>query len=105
MSHSLKPWKPFRNISAETHQPIQGWHISAYDWVSCIKLFERHSTTHEEKMAAEREVEANAYMVAAAPEMYDVLVDSQELLRAFDSGPWAEMLKRVQTAIAKAKPA
>lgn len=47
--------------------------------------------------------DANAILMAAAPEMYSALVETQNLLSAYNSPEWMGILDRVKKAIANAK--
>ena len=81
MAHTPGPWKV--SYYAATRKPAHRWTVGGYEWV------EPYGATVCEMSGNPERAEANAHLIAAAP---DLLAALRELVEAVT--PWCEAIRR-----------
>jgi len=106
--YTLGPWHA-RGPSQPDNTGGRDWCVLDDDGKIIAECFEHVGFSDDRKTYAVRPAEANAHLIAAAPEMLEALDDCRTALDLYDQPPHISVankqraLKRAQDAIRKAK--
>lgn len=92
MTHTPGPWKLQNVIASDRHTLVYKRIIAKgiKEAIAFAGVYKGHNA------------EANAQLIAAAPELLDACIDALEILKVYGPGPCATISK-LEDAIAKAK--